>query len=470
VTPTNPTSREEVAAVPHTDRHAIVVGASLAGLATAAALAARFDRVTVVDRDTLPADGRPRTGVPQGRHGHILLPAGLQELTALLPGITDDLQAHGAHLLPVGEIRFHAAGDHLALDDTGLQLVGATRPLLESVVRSRVRGLGNVEIADGVDARSLALDGGDRVTGLRVRERGGGPRTTLDADLVVDAAGRGSPSPRWLADAGIAPPDEDRFAVGVHYATRLFRRRPDDLDGCRHVVVGVPPDGRRGGFAVAVEGGRCLVTLVGVLGERPPTDLDGFVAYARTLDSDDLHVLVDHAEPVSEPSTGAFPAYRRRRYDRLPRLPDGYVVLGDAVCSFNPLYAQGMTMALREAALLGRIVDRHGTRGVGVAFLRQVTPLIDAAWTLGTGADLGHREIEGPRTVTWRLLDRYSGRLLRVAHRDPVVANTYLRVIALVEPMQAILRPRVAWRVLAGPRSRAKEARDSRQPASLTRG
>jgi 2-polyprenyl-6-methoxyphenol hydroxylase-like FAD-dependent oxidoreductase len=182
-----------VTAVPQTGRHAIVVGASLAGLPTAAALADRFDRVTVIERDALPPDGRPRTGVPQGRHGHVLLPSGLRELTALLPGFTDDLRAHGAHLLHVGEIRFHVAGDHLRLDDTELQLVGATRPLLESVVRSRVSALPSVEITDGVDARGLVLDGGVRVTGLSVRRRDGGSATTLDADLVVDAGGRGSP-------------------------------------------------------------------------------------------------------------------------------------------------------------------------------------------------------------------------------------------------------------------------------------
>ena len=458
--------------MPRTGAHALVVGASLTGLATAAALADRFDQVTVVERDALPADGRPRRGVPQGRHGHILLPSGLQELTALLPGITDDLLAHGAHLMPVGEIRFHVAGDHLALDDTELQILGATRPLLESVVRSRVRALPTVEVADRLDARGLVLDGEARVAGLRVRRPDGGPETTFHGDLVVDAAGRGSRSPRWLADLRYPAPDEERFDVGVHYATRLFRRRPDDLDGCRHVVAGVPPDGRRGGFAVAVEDDRCLVTLVGVLGERPPTDLDGFVAYASTLESDDLQVLAEGAQPVSEPASGAFPAYLRRRYDRLPALPAGYVVVGDAVCSFNPLYAQGMSMALREATLLGRVLDRHGPGAAGAAFFRQATPMIDAAWTMATSADLGHPEIGEPRTVAWRLLNRYFGRLLRAAHRDPVVANTYLRVIAMVAPMQAIVHPRIAWRVLGshGQRSHGTASGDRQRSTSMAGG
>jgi 2-polyprenyl-6-methoxyphenol hydroxylase-like FAD-dependent oxidoreductase len=262
-------------------------------------------------------------------------------------------------------------------------------------------------------------------------------------------------------------PDEERFQVDVHYATRLFRRRPGDLNGCRHVVAAVPPHGRRGGFSVAVEDDRCLVTLVGVLGERPPTDLDGFVAYAGSLETDDLHVLAEGAEPVNALSTGAFPAYLRRHYERLPRLPDGFVVVDDAVCSFNPLYAQGMSTALRQAILLGDVLDQHGTAGLGAAFFRQVTPMIDGAWAIATSADLGHPEIPEPRTMAWRVLNRYVERLLRVAHHDPVVATTHLRVISQVAPMQALLRPRIAARVLAGrrPTSRVALAPDRRSGA-----
>jgi 2-polyprenyl-6-methoxyphenol hydroxylase-like FAD-dependent oxidoreductase len=447
--------------MPHGGAHAIVVGASLAGLTTAATLAQRFERVTVVERDALPADGRPRTGVPQGRHGHILLPAGLRELATLFPGIADDLHARGAHLIALAEVRFHVAGADLLLDDSELQIVGATRPLLDAVVRARVEALSNVELVDGREARGpVTTSDGRRMTGLRIRPRDGGDEETIDADLVVDASGRGSPSPRWLTDMGYAAPDEERFPVGVHYTTRLFRRRPADLGGCRHVVAGVPPEGRRGGFAVAVEDDRCLLTLVGVLGERPPTDLDGFVEYARILETGDLHALVDGATPVTGASTGAFPAYLRRHYEQLRRLPGGYVTVGDAVCSFNPVYAQGMSMALREATLLGEVLDRQGTERVGTAFHRRAAPMIDAAWTTSTSADLGHPYIEGTRTMAWRMLDRYVDRLLHAAHHDPVVANTYLRVVSMVTPPQGILHPRIAWRVF--------RHRDARRRIALT--
>lgn len=436
----------------HIGGHAIVIGASMAGLVAAATLVDRYDHVTVVERDRLPTDARDRTGVPQGRHGHILLPAGLRDLTGLLPGIVGDLRAHGAHIVAMPDVRFHIAGGNLRPDDAELELVGATRPLLEAVVRARVRALPGVAFLQDHDARGLSTTADRaRVTGLRVRELATGFERTLEGSLVVDAGGRGSRSSRWLADLGYEPPPEERFPIGVHYATRLFRRRPSDLDGCLHVVASVPPGGRRGGFAVAVEGDRTLVTLVGVLGERPPTDLAGFVQYARTLETGDLHELVDGATPTGAAATGAFPAYLRRRYDALRRFPDRHVVVGDAVCSFNPLYAQGMTMGIRQAAVLGRVLDRRGHEGVGRTFFRRTRPLVDAAWTLATSADLGHPEVDGRRTLGWRLLNSYFTRLFKVAHRDAAVANAYLRAVSMTAPPRSLLHPRIAVRVLTGP-------------------
>jgi len=376
---------------------------------------------------------------------------GLRDLTDLFPGIVDDLRANGAHIVGMPDVRFHIADGHLRPDDATLELVGATRPLLEAVVRARLRALPAVGFLEGHDARGLVTTADHtRVTGVRLRERSTREERSLEANLVVDASGRGSPSSRWLADAGYEPPPEERFPIGVHYTTRLFQRRPADLDGCRHVVSSVPPDGRRGGFSVAVEDGRWLVTLVGVLGERPPTDLAGFVDYARTLASGDLHELVDGATPAGAASTGAFPAYLRRRYDRLRRFPGRYVVVGDAVCSFNPLYAQGMAMAARQATVLGQVLDRRGHERIGATFFRRTRPLIDAGWTLATSADLGHPEVDGRRTLGWRLLNSYVGRLFRVAHRDAAVANAYLRVVSMTAAPSSLFHPRIAWRVLTG--------------------
>ena len=435
------------------DEHAIVLGAGMAGLAAAAVLAERFDRVTIVERDTLPESDECRSGVPQDRHVHILLPSGLRGLCDVLPGLIDDLRASDARVMHATDIRFHIAEGRLLLDDADLEFVGASRPLLESVVRNRVRALPGVHVLDNVNACGL-LTSADRstVTGVRFEERDTNSRV-LAADLVVDATGRGSRAPNWIADLGYKAPDEERFHVGVHYTTRLFHREPSDLDGCEHLVVTIPPGSRRGGVALAIEGDRWIVTLVGLLGERPPADLDGFLEYARTLWVDDLHPLAAAATPVGEASIGGFPSYLRHRYDRVRRFPDRFVVVGDAVCSLNPLYAQGMSVAINEARALGQVLDRHGLHRVGKRAFQRTKRTVDDAWTMSTGADLGHPDVIGPRPAQWRLVNAYVNRLLRVAHHDPLVATAFMEVNAMVAPPQYLMRPRIVWRVLTnGPK------------------
>jgi 2-polyprenyl-6-methoxyphenol hydroxylase-like FAD-dependent oxidoreductase len=280
----------------------------------------------------------------------------------------------------------------------------------------------------------------------------------LAGDLVVDATGRGSRSPQWVADLGYPSPEEERLQVGIHYTTRLFRRMPGDPEGCQNLVVTIPQDGRRGGVLLAVEGNRWIVTLVGLMGERPPADLDGFVEYARTLWVSDLHELVAAAKPLGEASTGGFPSYVRRRYDRLRRLPSRYVVTGDAVCSLNPVYAQGMSVAIGEARALGPILDQHGLDRVGPRFFQRTKRTIDEAWTIATGADLGYPAVQGPRSAQWRLINAYFKRLLRVAHRDPVVARAFMEVNGMVTPPQHLMRPRIVSRVFTGGRSPARKS------------
>lgn len=441
--------------------HAVVLGASLAGLATAAALAKRFDRVTLVERDALPETGRHRTGVPQGRHAHQLLPGGFNGLAELLPGFADDLTAYGGHVIPASEIRFYLDGGRLQLDDAGMKMGGATRPLIELVVRDRVRALPGVQFLERCDVDGLVTTPDrTRVTGVRLRWRTD-PKADeiLTADLVVDTMGRGSRSPRWLAELGYPVPDEERMRVDVHYSTRLFHREQGELEGCRHVVVGMPPGGRRAGLTLAVEDDRWLVTVVGMLGERPPTDLDGFVEYARTLSSDEVHDVVTGSTPIGEGVTGAFHEYVRRRYDKLPSFPERYVVSGDAICSLNPVYAQGMSVAIGEAQTLGRLLDGHNLDRIGRRFFRQTRRLVDSAWAMATGADLDHPEVDGPRPMPWRVTSAYMRRLVPSAHRDPLVANTFIKVSALVAPPPQLFHPRILARVLLQGRTNAGDGR-----------
>jgi 2-polyprenyl-6-methoxyphenol hydroxylase-like FAD-dependent oxidoreductase len=434
--------------------HAIVLGGSMAGLATAAVLAERFDRVTIIERDHLPAVGEQRRGVPQGKHVHALLPAGLEALSGLLPDLVGDLCARGAQVLDPSCFRFHIGGGCVFPVDYRRQVIDATRPLVEGIVRERVRELPGVRFVEGCDVRGLvSTPDRTRVEGVRLLSRADlSPEETMAGDLVVDATGRGSRSPRWLADLGYAPPCEQTVRVDVHYATRMFRHDPDDLDGAMQVLVARSAGERRGGVAQVVEGGRWQVTLAGFLGERPPVDLNGFVDYAASLWTGDLHAIVAGSEPIGEATTASYPANVRRRYDRLRRFPEGYVVVGDALCSFNPVYAQGMSVAALQAGCLAAVLDRHGLDHIGRRFFRRSRRTVDIAWTLATDSDLSDPEVEGPRTGRWRMVNAYLDRLLPVAHRDPVVALAFLLVVGLIAPPESLMRPRIVWRVLTGGR------------------
>jgi 2-polyprenyl-6-methoxyphenol hydroxylase-like FAD-dependent oxidoreductase len=435
--------------ITHVGEHAVVLGGSLAGLAAAAALAPRFQRVTIVERDILPRSGEHRRGVPQGRHVHVLLPAGRLGLGELLPGIIDDLRARDARVVGATQLRFHIAGGRLQLDGNEFEIIAATRPLLEAVVHDRVRAEPGVRFLEGHEARGLlTTPDRSRATGVLHGSPDSDTAAAMAADLIVDATGRRSRSTQWIADFGYPSPDEVRLEVGVHYTTRLFRREPGDLEDVQQVVVTIPPGGDRGGVLVAVEGDRWLVTLIGLLGERPPADLPGFIEYASSLWVDDIHRVVAGAEPFGEATTGGFPGYLRRRYDRLRRFPDRLVVTGDAVCSFNPVYAQGMSVAVLEAVALGRVLDGHGLHRVGPRFFKLSKRTVDAAWMMSSGADLAHPGVETRRPTSWRLINAYINRLLRVAHHDPVLGRAFLEVNGMLAPPQHLMHPRFVSRVL----------------------
>jgi 2-polyprenyl-6-methoxyphenol hydroxylase-like FAD-dependent oxidoreductase len=430
--------------------HAVVLGGSIAGLLAARVLAEAYPQVTVVDRDALPPGSVPRRGAPQARHIHALLAGGQQVLGQLFPGLTAELVAHGA---PVGDVlgdtRLVFGGHRLARAEVGLVAVSASRLLLEDRVRARVRALPGVRFAPASDVVGLrSSPDRRRITGTRLLRRAdGSAEEVLDADLVVDATGRGSRAPIWLEALGFDRPDEDRVRVDVGYATRRYRLAADALDGDVGCLHGPLPDRPRGGALARLEGDIWMLTLFGFLGDHPPTDPEGFDAFARTLRFPDLHDAVRAGEPIDDPVPFRFPASVRRRYERIRHLPEGFVVMGDAMCSFNPIYGQGMTVAALQAAALQNWVengDPHRTR----RFFRAAAKIADHAWKMATGADLALPDVEGPRTVQVRLVNAYMDRLLAVAAHDPAVAASFIRVAGMVDPLPALLRPALAMRVL----------------------
>jgi pimeloyl-ACP methyl ester carboxylesterase/2-polyprenyl-6-methoxyphenol hydroxylase-like FAD-dependent oxidoreductase len=418
--------------------------------------------VTVLDRDTLPTGLDGRRAVPQGRHAHALLAHGQECMEELLPGLGGELIAAGAATAAsLEQKRFVIGGRELARASTGHHSILASRPFIEGHLRRRVRAIASVELIDECDVLGLtaSADRG-RVTGVRILHRAdGSAEEQLAADLVVAATGRSARVPAWLTDLGYPAPAEERLRIDVGYASRHLRLPADALDGDKLVLIGAVPGRPRALFLLAEEHDRWILGLGGYGDEhRPPSDPDAFCAFAATVAPPDVLAAIEAAEPLDDVVTHRFPASVRRRYERLGRFPAGLLVCGDAVCSFNPTYGQGMTVAAAEALAL-RDCLACGERELARRFFAAAKVPIDHAWELSIGADLALPEIAAPRPARWRAINAYLQRLRASAEHDTEVAGAFASVLAMTERPERLLRPAIARRVLAGPRSRAKHDR-----------
>lgn len=429
---------------------AVVLGAGMAGLLAARVLAASYRRVTLVDRDDLRSADGPRRGVPQGRHIHALLAGGQQALETLFPGLTRELVDAGA---PAGDnladARISYSGHRLRRGPSGLTMLSLSRPFLERHVRARVLALPTVVLAPPSDIAGLVAEpDSGRIIGARVFRRvDGSVAEVLAADLVVDATGRGSRTPRWLADLGYDRPSEELVGADVSYTTCLYRLPPDALTGDLGCLVGPTPEVPRVGALARLEGDRWILTVAGVHGDEPPTEPAELVEFTRSLSIPDIYQAVRDAVPFDRPVTYRFPGNLRRRYDRLPRLPAGLVVLGDAVCSLNPIYGQGMTVAALQALSLREHLRRHPEPQPRV-LSRRLARVAAAPWEMATGGDLTLPGARGPKPRLARFMGAYIARLHAAAAGDAELGRVFLRVSSLVAPPPALLGPGTVARVL----------------------
>ena len=430
--------------------HAVVLGGSIAGLLAARVLAEAYDQVTVVDRDQLLPGSQPRRGTPQDRHIHALLARGQQVMEQLFPGLTAELAGHGAPIGDVlGDARLLFGGHRLAQAEAGLVAVSASRPLLEDRVRARVRALPEVEFAPASDAVGLRCSrDGSRVTGVRLLRRAdASAEEVIDAELVIDATGRGSRAPAWLQALGFGQPRVDRLRVDVGYVTRRYRLPPDTLDGDLACIQGPTPGSPRGGALARLEDDIWMLTLFGMAGGHPPKDPEGCDAFVRSLRFPDLYDAAGPGEPVDGPAAYRFQASVRRRYERMRHFPEGFLVMGDALCSFNPIYGQGMSVAALQALALRNNL-RAGSAPRSQRILRALARAIDAPWELAIGADLAVPAVEGRRTPRRRIAGAYVTQLQAAAACDPALARAFVRVTGLVDRPEALLQPSVVVRVL----------------------
>jgi 2-polyprenyl-6-methoxyphenol hydroxylase-like FAD-dependent oxidoreductase len=440
-------------------QRAIIIGGSITGLCAARVLSNYCDRVIVIDRDSYPTGAQDRSGVPQSRHVHALLARGRQELDRLFPGFDRMMVGHGALEIDFGmDFATLRPTGWAPRQSDGLQLLFASRTLLESVVRDLCRKQTNIEFLERTTVTGIAAtkNGRSRATGVRISSLDAEVPPTLEADLVVDASGRNSKAPEWLQELGLEPPEESVVNSFTGYSSRWFAlpdssRWPRDWWWKGIWIDVAVPEYMTAGVLFPVEHNRCIVTLAGVAKQYPPGDEEEFMQALSTLRSPILAEAMYLAEPLSPVYCYRTMANRFRHYERWQGRLDGFVALGDSTCAFNPVYGQGMTTGTLSALLLGDCVKKHGVTNPELPriFFRKQARKQRDPWTLATGADFRFPGTEGIRPKRAGVIDPYMRTLMTLSANDPVLQRRVGEVINMLKRPSALFAPsivgRVAW-------------------------
>jgi 2-polyprenyl-6-methoxyphenol hydroxylase-like FAD-dependent oxidoreductase len=436
-------------------QRAVVLGASMGGMLAARVLADFYQTVTVVERDVLPDDPTNRRGVPQGRHAHALLRRGGQIIDELFPGILNELVAAGAPVLDDGDLSkiWMSVGGHqlirvgTARDQQAMTMYVPSRPFLECHVRRRLRAVPNVTILSGLDAAEMTSSADrNRVTGVRVVNRDSGAETELTADLVIDAMGRGAHTPNLLESLGYGRPIEDQIVMRTCYVSQPLRIPPGIVE--QLVAVGAAPGRPTGMFLLGYENDTWIFTVFGMVGHEPPGDLAGMLSFAQEYTPAHVLAAVQAAEPLGEVIRHRMPSSQWRRYDKMKRFPEGLLVCGDAICSFDPIYGQGMTVSALDAVALRDCLVRS-RHDLARRYFRAAAKSIGVAWRMGAGSDLAFPEVQGQRSLSTRMTNRLADWVLTACESDAVVVEKFFRVNNLIDPPVRLMHPSFISRVAA---------------------
>ena len=433
-------------------REAVVIGGSIGGMMAARVLADHFDRVLVVERDHFPSGQEHRAGVPQARHLHLLLKRGLTIIEELFPGVKPDLLAAGSHLFDQGKdvhiLYHHGWSPTVPMD---LEICTFTRPLLESTVRRHLAAHPKVEFLEGYEV--CGLEGGERVTGVRVQPRnqsdpGAGETRAIPADLVVDASGRASEAPEWLKALGFDAPEETVVDAFWGYASRIYEA-PEGVDPQVMLILNRPPYQPRAGAIQPIEGNRWLVSVAGVMRDYPPTDEEGFLSFMRSLSTPRVYKALQSAKPLSGIRGYRRTANRLRHFERLSRLPEGFIALGDSVCAFNPIYGQGMTLTCLQAKELESCLRQGDGHVDGAAFHKRVAKLVAAPWALATGEDLRWPATQGGKITTQvKFMHWYIDQVMRLIPESPEIYRRFQLVNHMLEGPETLFHPAILLPIL----------------------
>ncbi|MFB3040713.1 MAG: FAD-dependent oxidoreductase [Candidatus Poribacteria bacterium] len=433
---------------------AVVLGASVAGLFAGRMLANFFDEVVLFDKEEFGEGVGARKAVPQGRHVHVILTPTYIALQRFLPGLVDELVANGASVLDAGrDSRVLIYGKTLTNGATQQPIIGSTRPFFEYHLRRYVMAVDGIEIKSGRRFEKWLMDDAlKKVTGIVTSGIQG--EQSLDADLVVDARGRGSTLIAELSAMGYGRPQVEQIDVCIDYTSREYRAIDVKPKWNFLHVSPYAPNVWKGGIIAGVEDDKWVVTQFGYFGDKAPADDNGFLQFARTLDAPDVADFLSTAEPVSEFCEIGTRTCRMIRFEKLDAFPDRLLAVADAVCSLNPIYGQGMTKAANEAVFLnqslGDYLANHDSLDGFSDIFRRGLPDVGAewAWQLTRAADLSFNRAVGKRNAGDKMMVRYMRRLLLRATENLDARSEIMDVIMLVKSPQSLMNPRTILRAM----------------------
>jgi flavin-dependent dehydrogenase len=437
-------------------KQAVVIGAGISGLAAARALADHFDQVVVLESDQLPDLAAPRPGAPQGKQVHGLLGGAIKALDDLFPGFSQDLVHAGAvPVNPGSEILQEMPGmDRFPLCKWDWCIYALTRPLIEQTMRRRVERHTNISLRGG--CRALGIVGIlDELLVTGVRYETGNGTEILPADLVVDASRHGGLTMSFLEAAGLPAPEETTIGVDIRYGTALYELADDAIEQFKAIVTfAKAPDGVHSAYLLPVENNCYQLLLVGRGDDAPPADGEEFLAYAQKLPTRSVYNAMKGAKRLSEVARYGFPESTWRHFARLDLFPQNLLPIGDAICCLNPIYGQGITVAVQEANMLRHLlstnaVERHPLATLAQHFLTEAEALVKEPWAMSALPDFIYPQTRGERPVD--LEDRLNSQiaLTRIATRDPAVWKLMSEVRHLLKPLSSLEDPGLVRRVEA---------------------
>ncbi|GHB68489.1 hypothetical protein GCM10010347_43330 [Streptomyces cirratus] len=429
---------------------AVVIGGGYAGLLAARVLADHFAEVLVLERDVVDRTTGAHPTAPQSYHAHAMLAKGAQTLELLFPGLRAELEQLGAPVYDYGErISFLLPTGYAVRTSTGVRIQSFTRDELELRIRSRVLDLARVQVLCRTRVVGLGRGPDGRIEGIRYRSEEGGERAVA-ADLVVDASGRTTSIDDWLGEARLPVSARKTVKAKITYTTMVFDRAPGDKDYDLAYQMTFAPSVRRGGAMLAVERGRWVCSLFG-FEQHPPADPDGFLEYARSLDNPRLAEQIARRSRHDGLHRYTNPGSTWRLHHRNPGWPEGLIAIGDALCVFNPVYGQGLTVAAIEADALGSLLRRRCSAGTGLAglsqeYLRTAAGIIKVPWSLSTTSDLMWSPAGQPLAA--RFAHWYNQQVFALARHDADVWTRFVKVANMTAPSSLLMHPSVVAKIV----------------------